>query len=155
MRISDWSSDVCSSDLISGEHGASPARPRPQGPGARAPAGGSAAAARQGRRTVTVVQSDITRQRIDETERRIRPYVRRTPMLTADLADFGPAFQGSAQPLPLKLRSEERRVGKECVRRVDLGGRRSLKTKKNTSHNHQYRLNKSTYNCLRCLSNYP
>lgn len=51
---------------------------------------------------MTVAQSDITRQRIDETERRIRPYVRRTPMLTADLADFGPAFQGT-QPLHLKL----------------------------------------------------
>src|SRR3546814_13865554 len=54
-------------------------------------------------RAVTVAQSDITRPRIDETERRIRPYLRRTPMLTADLADFGPAFQGSAQPLHLKL----------------------------------------------------
>src|SRR3546814_13157859 len=28
-------------------------------------------------------------------------------------------------------RSEERRVGKECVIRVDLGGRRIIKTKKN------------------------
>src|SRR3546814_14077300 len=54
-------------------------------------------------RAVTVAQSDITRPRIDETERRIRPYVRRTPMLTADLADFGPAFQGSEQPLHLQL----------------------------------------------------
>src|SRR3546814_15963144 len=29
-------------------------------------------------------------------------------------------------------RSEERRVGKECVGRVDLGGRRIIKTKKKT-----------------------
>src|SRR3546814_12785445 len=30
----------------------------------------------------------------------------------------------------VQQRSEERRVGKECVRRVDLGGSRSIKKKK-------------------------
>src|SRR3546814_13135999 len=65
MRISDWSSDVCSSDL---SH-----RQRPS----------SAAARRTG---------------------------------------------GDADELPFP-RSEERRVGKECVRRVDLGGRRIIKKK--------------------------
>src|SRR3546814_15053363 len=34
------------------------------------------------------------------------------------------------EKLPLKRRSEERRVGKECVIRVDLGGRRIIKKKK-------------------------
>jgi len=52
---------------------------------------------------MTVMESGITRARIAETERRIRPYVRRTPMLAADLADFGPSFQGAAQPVDLKL----------------------------------------------------
>src|SRR3546814_19961225 len=34
------------------------------------------------------------------------------------------------RPRPAIRRSEERRVGKECVRRVDLGGRRIIKKKK-------------------------
>jgi threonine dehydratase len=34
-------------------------------------------------------ESDITRERIAATEAVIRPYVRRTPLLSADLADFG------------------------------------------------------------------
>src|SRR3546814_15389859 len=36
----------------------------------------------------------------------------------------------AAQPGRAILRSEERRVGKECVVRIDLGGRRSIKQKK-------------------------
>jgi threonine dehydratase len=35
------------------------------------------------------VPTDITRERIAATEALIRPYVRRTPLLEADLADFG------------------------------------------------------------------
>src|SRR3546814_20856211 len=35
--------------------------------------------------------------------------------------------------VPLIMRSEERRVGQECVRRVALGGRRTLKKKKKTT----------------------
>src|SRR3546814_14430309 len=68
MRISDWSSDVCSSDL------------------------------RQLRRV--------------EHDDAVFPQL---------LPERAPA-----------CRSEERRVGKECVRRVDLGGRRIIK-KKNTT----------------------
>ena len=33
--------------------------------------------------------TDITRERIAATEAVIRPYIRRTPLLQADLADFG------------------------------------------------------------------
>src|ERR1700759_3481532 len=33
--------------------------------------------------------TDITRERIAATEAAIRPYVRRTPLLNADLGDFG------------------------------------------------------------------
>src|SRR3546814_19921685 len=71
MRISDWSSDVCSSDLLSGHVGA------------RHPAGA------------------LDDTRVDE------------------VADAAGAL----------LRSEARRVGKECVIRVDLGGRRIIKKK--------------------------
>lgn len=41
----------------------------------------------------------ITPERIAETKRLIRPYIRHTPVLVADLADFGLA----PRPLPLKL----------------------------------------------------
>src|SRR3546814_2315609 len=80
MRISDWSSDVCSSDLRS-----APAR-------------------RRCRRC---------------TGRRRRPgrwRCRRWPV----------------ERRKRRFRSEERRVGKECAVRVDLGGRRIIKKK--TTH---------------------
>src|SRR3546814_8318581 len=77
MRISDWSSDVCSSDLPVQDESA--LRCRFVRPGGKKSAG---------------------------------------PMVPAT------RFVGKA------IRSEERRVGKECVVRVDLGGRRILKKKK-------------------------
>src|SRR3546814_21162785 len=44
-------------------------------------------------------------------------------------------------PLSRKwLRSEERRVGKECVSSVDLGGRRIIKKKKKNSRGYSARL---------------
>jgi threonine dehydratase len=42
---------------------------------------------------------DIARDRIAETERKIRPHVRRTPVVRVDLADFG----APAAPVELKL----------------------------------------------------
>ena len=48
---------------------------------------------------MTVVEPAITRERIAETERRIRPFVRHTPVLVADLADF----DLPARPVDLKL----------------------------------------------------
>jgi threonine dehydratase len=47
----------------------------------------------------TVTASRVTPERIAETERLIRPYVRKTPVLAVDAADFGL----SSQPLTLKL----------------------------------------------------
>src|SRR6266496_3986907 len=44
--------------------------------------------------------TDITRERIAATEAVIRPYVRRTPLLWADLADFG------LPPAPLTFKLE-------------------------------------------------
>src|SRR3546814_14242769 len=74
MRISDWSSDVCSSDL----HGVAPRCQR-----------------------CVVVSSGPRKMKINENSIRA-----------------------------ITIRSEERRVGKECVVRVDLGGRRIIKKKK-------------------------
>ena len=48
--------------------------------------------------------NDITRERIAATEAVIRPYVRRTPLLHADLGDFGLP----AMPVTFKLRDEAR-----------------------------------------------
>ncbi|MGQ9367219.1 threonine/serine dehydratase [Azospirillum sp. ST 5-10] len=45
------------------------------------------------------IDPSITPERIAETERLIRPHVRRTPMLRVDMADFGLA----ARPVDLKL----------------------------------------------------
>ena len=48
---------------------------------------------------MTVMHSAITRAAIAETEQRIRPYIRRTPVLATDLGDFGVA----PHPVDLKL----------------------------------------------------
>lgn len=45
------------------------------------------------------METAITRERIAEIEKRIRPRIRRTPVLAVDLADFG----APAQPVDLKL----------------------------------------------------
>src|SRR3546814_12213934 len=97
MRISDWSSDVCSSDLgepllpSSSDGHLCPARRQER------------LAARAHRRPDTDGEAHC---------RRLRARLQ----------------------LPL-ARSEERRVGKECVR-VDLGGRRIIKKK--IKEEHQY-----------------
>jgi threonine dehydratase len=49
------------------------------------------------------METGITRERIAETEKRIRPHIRRTPVLAVDLADFGAGTQGAPQPVDLKL----------------------------------------------------
>src|SRR3546814_12419157 len=102
MRISDWSSDVCSSDLARPgarrglrQHG--PAQPGGAGLGARSADAGGAA----------VRQVAIHGHREGNPRRRTRPQ--------------------SAEP---GQRSEERRVGKSVSVRVDLGGRRNIKKKK-------------------------
>ncbi|GAB4356540.1 MAG: threonine/serine dehydratase [Kiloniellaceae bacterium] len=53
---------------------------------------------------MNISESGITRERIAETERRIRPFVRHTPVLAVDLADFsGPDFDLPARPVDIKL----------------------------------------------------
>src|SRR3546814_9297723 len=90
MRISDWSSDVCSSDLY----------------------------------------SDKT---FIPTIKKLFPHIKKEE-------DAKEKILGQAQYLldclemthrgMMAMRSEERRVGKECVSSVDLGGRRIIKKKK-------------------------
>src|SRR3546814_19365526 len=100
MRISDWSSDVCSSDLL-------------------APLG--------------------------QAFKHLMPLLRRHDDPVADLLDGALAADAPAGAVvelahadaggarPAGDRSEERRVGKECVS-VDLGGRRTIKKKKQARH---------------------
>src|SRR3546814_16900937 len=96
MRISDWSSDVCSSDLNG----------RGWGPGGRHGMGGMGAFAGD-------LSELASKLGVDE----------------AKLRDAMTAVRDDLKN-ELKDRSEERRVGKECVVRVDLGGRRIIKKKK-------------------------
>src|SRR3546814_15544474 len=89
MRISDWSSDVCSSDL-------------------KVRSGISDAGG--------IVQSPL-----------------RQPSSSSSKRGSESATAGKVAGrlwIAATCRSEERRVGKECVVRVDLGGRRIIKKKK-------------------------
>src|SRR3546814_4192206 len=87
MRISDWSSDVCSSDL-------------------RCP---------------------IYCCRTVGSDRWDTDAIRRHSWAHDELC---PALSRSISASDDRFRSEERRVGKECVVRVDLGGRRIIKKKR-------------------------
>src|SRR6202042_3643638 len=52
-----------------------------------------------GRAIIATMTTEITREAIAATETVIRPYVRRTPVLNVDLADFGLA----SSPVTFKL----------------------------------------------------
>lgn len=45
----------------------------------------------------------LTREAVAKTERAIRPYLRRTPVLGVDMADFGDDYGGAARAVDLKL----------------------------------------------------
>src|SRR3546814_12271076 len=93
MRISDWSSDVCSSDLQEMRHFA---------------LGGF------GKHPMMIFGH------------------RRLGKRAAHRAPVGQQFiERLGVDHRARQRSEERRVGKECVSSVDLGGRRIIKKKKN------------------------
>src|SRR3546814_20346733 len=89
MRISDWSSDVCSSDLPSpgAAEGVETGRAAPK------------ALSSQGEGTVRTTNA--------------HPERRRKPKWCENLLSFGVC--GFESRRPHQLRSEERRVGKECV----------------------------------------
>src|SRR3546814_18462654 len=103
IRISDWSSDVCSSDLRSGRLGA------------HDDVFDEGAAA--------IVFHDVVL--IDGLV--VLDLIERGFVLDLPTASF-------LLPVDRQIRSEERRVGKECSVRVDLGGCRMIKKKKTTSN---------------------
>src|SRR3546814_14306054 len=97
MRISDWSSDVCSSDLADSE---AEQRDREGGHGM--------AAARE--------QQDRTEHRPPDAERPADVRPERKALKISDLfGREGRQIVGIAQLGHHIVRSEERRVGKECV----------------------------------------
>src|SRR3546814_13919965 len=102
MRISDWSSDVCSSDLLGSERSIDMSYT------------GSA----------DLYLGDVSSQ-VAEYLYRPRPCV----FLNAQGVDWQEDPNYRFWSLGPVIRSEERRVGKECVSRVDLGGRRIIKKK--------------------------
>src|SRR3546814_13239079 len=116
MRISDWSSDVCSSDLgqLRGGREAAPARSPTRQPNASI-----LWAAGWGSGPVSPRKS-LFRDFPNERPTRHHARESRGFCCPAPLAAAGIRF----------CRSEERRVGKECG--VDLGGRRIIKKKKNS-----------------------
>src|SRR3546814_19248561 len=108
MRSSDWSSDVCSSDLLS----------------------------------IKGVRDSKTfptkREAVDWANRReLELRDDRPPGDTHSLRDALRKYAEEVSPHKRgerwEQRSEERREGKECVVRVDLGGRRILKKRKTSS----------------------
>src|SRR3546814_19545828 len=101
MRISDWSSDVCSSDLtLSAPHRLSTIGPN--------------------------MPSAASLQRASGSLKMSGWSCLRCPTAIHDL---WPWLRRASNRAMAIFRSEERRVGKECVRRVDLGGRRNIKNK--------------------------
>src|SRR3546814_14195528 len=105
MRISDWSSDVCSSDLLAGLLG----KIEEDRPGLEQ---------RYGTAAIGGLGIDDRR---DTVVGRDRQEIGRELLALADVHRHDPIGQ----------RSEERRVGKECVSSVDLGGGRITKKNKN------------------------
>src|SRR3546814_13628383 len=97
MRISDWSSDVCSSDLIRGAR---------EGLALADSGAGALRGLEEGRPPRQIALSWFKTQ---------------SGFAVSDQMAYGNELAG---------RSEERRVGKECVIRVDIGGRRIIKKKK-------------------------
>src|SRR3546814_13106583 len=101
MRISDWSSDVCSSDL-------SITPPK---------------ATRQNAETVGGVPASSTMMPLV-------PMIAAPASIQASALGSLREWVIDAPAWPRRARSEERRVGTECSVRVDPGGRRIIKKKK-------------------------
>src|SRR3546814_17413319 len=113
MRISDWSSDVCSSDLALPEILVSAAIM-------------SRSRLRPGSWTTADFMGAVQTWIGPRQARAVRGGFRY--VLSADRT-YPVGCRGCG-------RSEERRVGTECVVRVDLGGRRCITKKKNKTNTH-------------------
>src|SRR3546814_13540890 len=115
MRISDWSSDVCSSDLVG--HGR-----REGGSGEQREGGGECDAFHGVLRMWCVSQRWSTRLRLLDSRGFVEAQPRRTREDAGRVAlaevDEEVGLDGRALEeglVDLRVRSEERRVGKECV----------------------------------------
>src|SRR3546814_20007665 len=113
MRISDWSSDVCSSDLYSG----APKRQKPE----RA---SSSSESMPNAKEVDCTIVAALRQSccIENTQ---------SAHLSPNCADFGTIYGLRGVP----GRSEERRLGQECVSTCSSRGVRYIKKKKKKKNN--------------------
>src|SRR3546814_15991567 len=114
MRISDWSSDVCSSDLIQAD-----ADKRALAKVERAIAG-IIAAIEDG------LYQPTMKARMAELEREKTQITARLAEATADVPDVHP---GLAEIYKRKVDRKSVVVGKSVSVRVDLGGRRIIKKK--------------------------
>src|SRR3546814_15606227 len=114
MRISDWSSDVCSSDLIAVVPHAFADHHRYVAEDLRF---GSDL-------PVLMTEKDAVKCQVFATDRYYSVPIR--------------------AELPEAFRSEERRVGKECAVRVDPGGRRIIKKKTTYKENERHRVTQET-----------
>src|SRR3546814_13860503 len=106
MRISDWSSDVCSSDLLDGRHAGVPQR-------RRADLMGGVAEDERGNQLRPAGGEPLGDEAADR-----------------EAADDG-ALDGEVVEQRGQVRSEERRVGKECVSTWRSRGSREYLKKKN------------------------
>src|SRR3546814_9208888 len=104
MRISDWSSDVCSSDL--------PEKPEPLPKAARTPADNGIAEV-----IVTAQRREERAQDVPISITVITPQQMSNANITnsGDLATYTPSLSVNTRFGNENTRSEERRVGKECV----------------------------------------
>src|SRR3546814_14797405 len=106
MRISDWSSDVCSSDL----HDPSTANRQGNDRGASY-------------RSAIFYTNEAQKAVAEDTIADVNASGLWPGEVVTEVAPAGDFWEA---------RSEERRVGKECVIRVDLDGRRIIKKNNNT-----------------------
>src|SRR3546814_13235819 len=127
MRISDWSSDVCSSDLFPVQEnllgGDDAGVAEQEKSGAETDHPGIAVDEEQAEQHQEVAEIERIAGGAEAPASDQRVGV--DPLIHAAALDVDEPDDRRAQ----HLRSEERRVGKECVSRVDLGCRRIIKKK--------------------------
>src|SRR3546814_16367413 len=129
MRSSDWSSDVCSSDLSGRPARRSPRCRRRASGVLRLPTGGRTlrTGAPHRRRPGGPLRHRLRRALREVLHVAVElVLLEHDPLAVADRDEV--ALR--AQVIDLPERSEERRVGKSVSVRVDLGGRRIIKKKK-------------------------
>src|SRR3546814_11171540 len=145
MRISDWSSDVCSSDLVTVWIGPGAAQ-LGLAYGLFLPLDHPLTEGLHGRLVVGVQsQRPAAEQHLKQqhfiASRRRRPIGQ---FLTLAIGELAPVAHFAGEPFGTLASSEERRVGKSVSGRVDLGGRRIIKKKKKQCNRETTRYHKRT-----------